>query len=123
MPEPSGGVLKLVSPSIRRYPNGSTAPSSWTQRWRWRLAWFAASIPRKTLAEGADIVVFAEASVGPSPISTRFDLPGGAARMYADAVGIHTVMVNGKLIADAASSPTLARAASYDPGLTLAPRR
>jgi N-acyl-D-aspartate/D-glutamate deacylase len=43
----------------------------------------------------ADVVVFDPATVGPAPVHTRFDLPGGAGRVYGGAVGIHHVLVNG----------------------------
>jgi len=54
-------------------------------------------IDRGVLVEGAhaDIVVFDPDLVGPGPLSTRFDLPGGAGRIYGDADGIHHVLVNG----------------------------
>ena len=56
---------------------------------------------RGRLAEGAwaDIVVFDEDTVGPRPVTTRFDLPGGAGRLYAEADGIDHVFVNGTEIA------------------------
>ena len=59
-------------------------------------------VDRGILTEGAhgDVVVFDEMTVAPSEVSTRFDLPGGAGRLYADAVGVHAVLVNGALIVD-----------------------
>jgi N-acyl-D-aspartate/D-glutamate deacylase len=52
---------------------------------------------RGELREGAwaDLIVFDEDTVGSQPVGTRFDLPGGAGRLYADATGIDMVMVNG----------------------------
>jgi N-acyl-D-aspartate/D-glutamate deacylase len=52
---------------------------------------------RGTLAEGAaaDVVVFDPATVAPGPVHTRFDLPGGAGRVYGGAIGIEHVLVNG----------------------------
>ncbi|HEY3485700.1 MAG TPA: amidohydrolase family protein [Ilumatobacteraceae bacterium] len=52
---------------------------------------------RGRLAPGAwaDIVVFDPDTVGPAPVHTRFDLPGGAGRVYGGATGIHHVLVNG----------------------------
>jgi N-acyl-D-aspartate/D-glutamate deacylase len=54
-------------------------------------------IGRGVLAEGAhaDITVFDPATVGPGPVGMRFDLPGGAGRVYGEAEGIEHVIVNG----------------------------
>ncbi|MGE3621797.1 MAG: amidohydrolase family protein [Acidimicrobiia bacterium] len=43
----------------------------------------------------ADVVVFDQDEVGPGEITTRFDLPGGAGRLYAGADGVGHVIVNG----------------------------
>jgi N-acyl-D-aspartate/D-glutamate deacylase len=47
----------------------------------------------------ADLVLFDPATVGPGPIGTRSDLPGGAARVYGAAVGVERVLVAGVEIA------------------------
>ena len=67
-------------------------------------------VSRGRLATGfhADVVVFDEATVAPGPISLRDDLPGGARRLYADAIGVHHVLVNGtEIVRDGAWSGTL----------------
>jgi N-acyl-D-aspartate/D-glutamate deacylase len=54
-------------------------------------------VDRGVLVEGAhaDITVFDPATVGPGPVGMRFDLPGGAGRVYGEAEGIEHVIVNG----------------------------
>jgi N-acyl-D-aspartate/D-glutamate deacylase len=46
----------------------------------------------------ADIIVFDPDTVGASPPVTQYDLPGGAGRLYSEAVGIDHVVVNGEEI-------------------------
>ena len=43
----------------------------------------------------ADIVIFDPATIGAGPLYSRFDLPGGEARLYSDPIGIRDVIVNG----------------------------
>lgn len=55
---------------------------------------------RGRIAQGwhADLVVFDPQRVGKGKMDMRFDLPGGAGRLYCEAEGIHQVMVNGTVI-------------------------
>ena len=57
---------------------------------------------RGMIKEGmaADLLLFDPAVVGRGPKRRVFDLPGGAARLTTDAVGVHGVWVNGKQVAD-----------------------
>ncbi len=52
---------------------------------------------RGVLREGAvaDLVIFDEDTVGHDEVRTRFDLPGGAGRLYCEGTGIEQVLVNG----------------------------
>jgi N-acyl-D-aspartate/D-glutamate deacylase len=57
---------------------------------------------RGRLVEGAhaDVVVFDPDSVASGTIGTRFDLPAGAGRLYAEPVGVSHVLVNGAPIVE-----------------------
>ena len=57
---------------------------------------------RGTIKEGmaADLLLFDPATIGRGPKRRVFDLPGGAARLTTDAVGVHGVWVNGQQVAD-----------------------
>ena len=52
---------------------------------------------RGLIAEGyhADLVILDPTTMGPAPVYTKFDLPGGAGRVYGEAEGINHVFVNG----------------------------
>ena len=58
---------------------------------------------RGELREGhaADLLLFDPATVGRAPKRRVLDLPGGAARLTTDALGVHGVWVNGAQVADA----------------------
>lgn len=59
---------------------------------------------RGLLREGyaADLLLFDPATVGRAPQRRVHDLPGGAARLTTDALGVHGVWVNGRQVANAA---------------------
>jgi N-acyl-D-aspartate/D-glutamate deacylase len=48
----------------------------------------------------ADVVVLDPTTIGPAEVRMRFDLPGGAPRLYGEAHGIDHVLVNGSEIVD-----------------------
>ena len=50
---------------------------------------------RVQVGNHADICVFDPTTIGPGPVFTKFDLPGGAGRLYGEANGIEHVLVNG----------------------------
>ena len=49
----------------------------------------------------ADLLLFDPRAVGRGPKHRVCDLPGGAARLTTDALGVHGVWVNGVQVADA----------------------
>jgi N-acyl-D-aspartate/D-glutamate deacylase len=55
---------------------------------------------RGELKEGnhADVVLFDAETVATGEVNLLDDLPGGTSRLYADAIGVHRVMVNGTTI-------------------------
>jgi N-acyl-D-aspartate/D-glutamate deacylase len=57
---------------------------------------------RGRLAPGwhADVVVLDPETIAPGEVRMRFDLPGGAPRLYGEAIGIDHVLVNGTEIVD-----------------------
>jgi N-acyl-D-aspartate/D-glutamate deacylase len=58
---------------------------------------------RGRLAEGwiADVVVFDPETIDSAEVQLVNDLPGGTSRLYADAIGVEKVFVNGRLTVDA----------------------
>jgi N-acyl-D-aspartate/D-glutamate deacylase len=57
---------------------------------------------RGTLVPGsaADVVVFDADTIEPEPVTTRYDLPAGAGRLYGGARGVEHVIVNGAPIVE-----------------------
>jgi N-acyl-D-aspartate/D-glutamate deacylase len=53
---------------------------------------------RLEVGNHADVVVFDERTLASGEIATRFDLPAGAGRLYAEPVGVEHVLVNGVTI-------------------------
>lgn len=50
------------------------------------------------LGHHADVVVFDPMTVGCGPVHTRHDMPAGAGRLHAEAIGMKHVIVNGREI-------------------------
>ena len=57
---------------------------------------------RGVLREGAyaDVLVLDPAEIGTEEVAMRFDLPGGAGRLYAESTGVDHVLVNGRPIVE-----------------------
>jgi N-acyl-D-aspartate/D-glutamate deacylase len=50
----------------------------------------------------ADVVIFDEHEVATAPVESRTDLPANGTRLYAEARGVDTVLVNGTVIVERA---------------------
>lgn len=61
----------------------------------------------------ADVVVFDPDTIRPAEVTMKPDMPGGEPRIYAEAVGVHHVLVNGVQVVDGA------RATGATPGVLL----
>jgi N-acyl-D-aspartate/D-glutamate deacylase len=63
---------------------------------------------RLAVGNNADVVVFDPGTIASGEITTRFDLPAGAGRLYAEPIGIDHVVVNGRRLVSA-GTPTAER--------------
>jgi N-acyl-D-aspartate/D-glutamate deacylase len=70
-----------------------------------RPARFYGLVDRGRIAPGAyaDLVVFDPERIGPGEVTMRYDLPGGAGRLYGEARGVEHVFVNGEEVVRAGS--------------------
>ena len=82
------GVMPLAE-AVRRLTSHPASVLGLQQRGQLREGW------------AADLLLFDPATVGRGPKRRVHDLPAGAARLTTDAVGVHGVWVNGRLVADA----------------------
>ena len=67
---------------------------------------------RGVVREGAhaDLVVFDPETIGTGDVRLVDDLPGGTSRLFADSVGVHRVLVNGRpIVVDGAVTGDAAR--------------
>jgi N-acyl-D-aspartate/D-glutamate deacylase len=85
----------LLGPSVR--DRGLLAPEEAVRLLTDRPARVYGLAGRGRIAPGwhADLVVLDPERIGPGAVHTRYDLPGGAGRLYAEADGIEWVIVNG----------------------------